>query len=469
VFRQTEKLTLALDPDLLMPVSLINSLATTEPLAELFSDSSVLRLMLDFEVALARIESKLEIIPRSAAEAIATAADPARFDIAELSSRSLRAGTPGIPLVKMLRDLVRARDTHAADFVHWGATSQDVSDTALVLLLKRAQPLIEADLVRAEQGLHRLSEEHRSTVMAGRTLLQAAPPVTFGLKAATWFAVLHRGRERLSAAFAEALVLQFGGAVGTLAALGEKGSRVTRELAAELELGCPDAPWHTRRDRLATLVCACGVLTGSLGKIARDVSLLMQTEVGEAAESPSEGRGSSSTMPHKRNPTGCAVTLAAAIRMPGLVSSYLSAMVQEQERAAGGSQSEWSIIAEIVQAMGIAAASVAEIATGLQVDADRMRKNLDATLGTIYSEKAMMLLIPKLGRDQAQQLVEQALQQAISENRQFANVLADAPEVQKALDRTTLQHLSVAEDYLGSAESFRKQQLQTSPAVDEED
>jgi 3-carboxy-cis,cis-muconate cycloisomerase len=446
-----------------MPVPLIDSLASTEALADLFSDLSLLRAMLDFEVALARVEARLGIIPRTAGDAIAAAADPNAFDIGALSRNTLRAGTPSIPLVKALTDIVRSKDSAAAGFVHWGATSQDVSDTALVMLLKRAEPLIEADLVRVRQSLHAFSEKHQSTIMLGRTLMQAAPPVTLGLKAAGWFGAVRRGHERLTQAFHEALFLQFGGAVGTLAALGDQGIAVSQELAAELGLSCPDAPWHAHRDRLAALVCACGVVTGSLGKIARDVSLLMQSEVTEAAEPQSPGRGGSSTMPHKRNPIGCAVTIAAATRVPGLVATYLSSMVQEHERSVGGVQSEWPTIAEVIQATGVAAASIAEIAEGLTVDAGSMRKNLDATHGAIYAEKAMILLAAKIGRDKAHQVLEEATRMASAQGRQLVDVLTEMPEVTKHLDRATLQQVFVAEDYLGSAESLRLRLLRPRP------
>jgi 3-carboxy-cis,cis-muconate cycloisomerase len=237
--------------------------------------------------------------------------------------------------------------------------------------------------------------------------------------------------------------------------LGDKGSEVVRELATELSLGCPDAPWHTHRDRLGTLVCACGLLTGSLGKIARDISLLMQNEVGEASEPTGEGRGGSSTMPHKRNPIGCAVTIAAAARMPGLVASYLTAMVQEHERSVGGSQSEWPTVAAVIQATGVATASIAEIAEGLTVDPARMRRNLDETRGIVFSEKAMTVLAGKLGRHKAHQLLEAAVGKAADEKRTLAEVLEEMPEVMKILDKAAVQRLAVAEDYLGSAESFR--------------
>lgn len=442
-----------------MPVRLVDSLASTEALAEIFSDQSILQAMLDFEVALARAEARAEVIPQAAAEAIAAAANPTAFDLAAFSRDTLRAGTYGIPLAKMITEIVKAKDSSAAGFVHYGATSQDASDTALVLLLKRSQPLIEADLATAEQALRSLSEKHARTTMVGRTLLQSAPPVTLGLKAAGWLAAIQRGRERLSEAFAQAFVIQFGGAVGTLAALGEKGPVVAEELASELGLACPDAPWHTHRDRLAALVCACGILTGSLGKIARDVSLLMQSEISEVSEPESEGRGGSLTMPQKRNPTGCAVTLAAANRVPGLVASFLSGMVQENERGVGGWHAEWPTIAAVMQATGVAAASIAEIAQGLRIDSTRMKENLDATGGTIYAEKAMFLLSAKLGKDQARKLVERATRDAVANHRHLKNVLREMPEVAGHLDPSAIDQLEVAEEYLGSADIFRTQQL----------
>jgi 3-carboxy-cis,cis-muconate cycloisomerase len=442
-----------------MPPRLIDSLSRTEELAEVFSDHSVLQATLQFEVALARVQERLGIIPRAAAEAIAAAADSDAFDLVALSRETLRAGTPGISLVKALTDAVRKRDSAAAGFVHWGTTSQDVADTALVLLLKKSWPLIEADLIRIDRALAKLAEQHRDTVMLGRTLLQSALPVTFGLKAASWFAAVRRGRLRLQVAFEEGLVLQFGGAAGTLAALGQQGSEVAHTLAAELGLTCPDAPWHTQRDRLAGLASACGVLTGSLGKMARDISLLMQTEVGEAFEAGTDGRGGSSTMPHKHNPIGCAVTLAASTRMPGLVASYLSAMVQEHERGTGGWQAEWTILADVMQTMGVAAASSAEVVEGLTVDKARMRQNLEATLGIIFAEKAAMILGKKIGRDAAHRLLEEATRKSVKEHRQLKEVLAGMSEVTEHLDPETLSKLDLPEDYLGSTEIFRAQQL----------
>jgi 3-carboxy-cis,cis-muconate cycloisomerase len=442
-----------------MSERLIEALATTGPLAELFSDRSVLQAMLDFEVALARAEAVAGVIPLAAADAIASAAKPEAFDVGKLAYETLRAGTPGIPLAKALTAVVRGKDAAAAGFVHWGATSQDVADTALVLLLKRVQAILVEDLARCERSLEKLSELHKNTVMLGRTLLQAAPPLTFGLKAAGWMGGIRRGRERVNAAFEDALVLQFGGASGTLASLGENGPAVAQVLAKELGLRLPESPWHTQRDRLAALICACGVLTGSLGKMASDISLLMQNEVAEAAEPGGDGRGGSSTMPHKQNPIACSLTSAAAHRVPGLVASFLSAMVQEHERGVGGWQAEWPIVSAIVQSTGLAAASMAEVAEGLSVDPKRMRANIEATNGAIFAEGAAMLLGRKIGRDRADELVKSAARAAGKENRHLANVLAEMPEVSSHVDTTELKALQVPEQYLGSAELFRKAQI----------
>jgi 3-carboxy-cis,cis-muconate cycloisomerase len=451
-----------------MPARLIESLATTGALAELFSDKSVLQAMLDFEAALARAEARVGIVPPEAATAIARAAKADEFDTSTLAHDILRAGTPGIPLVKALTERVRTTDPPAAGFVHWGATSQDVADTALVLLLKQAQSILESDLTRLEHALRGLAGQHEHTVMLGRTLMQPSPPVTFGLKAAGWLGAVRRNRKSLSAAFSEAPVLQFGGAGGTLASLGEQAIAVSRELAAQLSLGLPDAPWHTQRDRLANLICACGVLTGSLGKMARDISLLMQGEVAEAAEPGGHGRGGSSTMPHKRNPIACAVTLAAAHRTPGLVATFLSAMVQEHERGVGGWQAEWPTVAAVAEATGLAVASMAEVAEGLTVDTSRMRANIEATRGTIFAERAAMALGKKLGRDAAHRVLEQATRKSLAQGRHLAEVLAEMPEVAGQLDTAVLRQLEVPEEYLGAADEFRRSllssQAQQSPA-----
>lgn len=270
---------------------------------------------------------------------------------------------------------------------------------------------------------------------------------------------MRRGRRHLQSGFAEALVLQFGGAVGTLAALGDQGIAVATALAEELGIACPDAPWHTHRDRLAILMCSFAVTTATLGKIARDISLSMQNEIGEVAETGGEGRGGSSTMPHKRNPTGCAITLAAANRMPGLVANFLSGMIQENERGVGGWQAEWSTVSSIVQTVGVALASMTEVAEGLTVNARRMQENIDAMRGTIFAERAMILLGKALGRDVAHRVLEEATRKSIDQGMRLSEALADTPEVTAHLDFSTRRSLEDPQQYLGMAEAFRQRLL----------
>lgn len=447
-----------------MSVRLIESLATTEALAEVFSDASVLQAMFDFEIALARAEAAMKIIPRSAAKAIEKVARAEDFDVAQLARETLRAGTPGIPLVKALRKKVHAEDAAAADFVHWGATSQDVTDTALILLLQKCAATFEADLDRLENSLEKLVAQHKNTVMLGRTLLQPAPPVTFGLKAAGWSGAIRRGHARLNTAFSEALVVQFGGASGTLAALGNRGIEVGERVAKLLKLCYPDAPWHTHRDRLASVVCACAILTGSLGKIARDISLLMQAEVAEVSEPGGAGRGGSSTMPQKRNPIASSIALASANRVPGLVAAVLSQMVQEHERAVGGSQAEWATVAGVMQSTGVAIASMAEAVEGLTINRERMRQNLQSSRGTVFAEKAALLLSRKLGRERAHQLLEQATDPRKLGSGTLSEALSQMPEVRDGMSSEILHKLEDPADYLGVAHKFAERLVGRPPS-----
>lgn len=442
-----------------MAVRLIESLATTEELAQIFSDESVLQAMLDFEAALARAEAQLNIIPASVAEAIA-GIHPCDFDAAALSRGAIEASTPGVPFAKALTELVRKKESTAAAFVHWGATSQDVCDTALILLLKRAQPVLEADLGRLEENLRRISKDFRATLMLSRTLLQPAPPTTFGLKAAGWLAAIHRSHRRLRTGFSESLIVQFGGASGTLAALGKQGVAVGQRMAGDLGLAFPEAPWHAHRDRLATLVCACGVLGGALGKMARDIGLMTQDGVGEVVEPSGPGRGRSSTLPHKQNPVGSAVTLAAANRLPGLVASFLAGMAQEHERALGGWQAEWPTLASAVQTAGLAVAAMADVAEGLTVNAERMRANLDLTHGIIFAERALMLM-KRRGVDDAaaRKSLELAARKCTEQGRGLRDVLAEMPEIRDRIDPADFRDLENPEHYLGVADEFQDRLL----------
>jgi len=313
---------------------------------------------------------------------------------------------------------------------------------------------MNADLSRLQSALLRLARQHKNTVMLGRTLLQPAPPVTFGLKAAGWLGSVRRGHARFNHALSEASVLQLGGASGTLAALGNRGIEIGQEVAKRLGLSYPDAPWHSHRDRLANVVCACGILTGSLGKMARDISLLMQSEVGEGAEHGGSGRGGSSTMPQKRNPIGSTLALAAANRVPGLTAAFLSQMVQEHERAAGGWQAEWATIADLVQSTGVAVASMAEAAEGLTVNEKRMRANIKSRRGTVFAEKATLLLSRKIGREAAHRLLEQATDPAQEWDGTLTELLQEMPDVRDLIDKEVLRKLEDSEDYLGVAREF---------------
>ena len=433
-------------------MSLIDSLGTTDALADVFSDRSVLQAMLDVEVALAQAAAEAGLIPGRAAEAIAAAAHAERFDATAIGRSTRESGTPAIALVKALTYAVRAIDPASAAFVHWGATSQDVTDTALALLLKRAKPLIEADQGRIDAALRRLSEEHARTVMLGRTLLQPAVPITFGLKAARWQAGIARGWTRLAAAWEEGLAVQFGGAAGTRAAAGGRGSGMAASIAARR--GRASAPpWHAERDRLAAISCAAGLYVSALAKGATDVVLLMQAEVGEVAEPG----GGSSTMPQKQNPAGSALVIAAATRMPGLVAAHLASMVQAHERSAGSGHAEWAVIAAAVQTTGAAAAAFAAVADGLRVDAARMRRNLDAMQGMVFAERAVFLLAGALGRERAQSLVEEAVARARESGENLAQALSRMPDATAILTPRDLQDLEDPERYLGDAEALRRE------------
>ena len=319
------------------------------------------------------------MIPKAAAPAIEARCQANLFDFEALARAAALSGNTAIPMVKALTALVGKKDRHAAGYVHWGATSQDAMDTGLVLQLRNAFELIDADLARLADALARLAKKHKRTPMAGRTWLQQALPVTLGLKAAGALSSVERHRARLHELRARVLVIQFGGAAGTLASLGNRGLDIAKALAAELKLGVPDIPWHAHRDRVAEVATTLGLLVGTLGKIARDVSLLMQTEISEAFEPAAPGRGGSSTLPHKRNPVGCAVVLAAATKVPALVSVMLAAMVQEHERGLGNWHAEWETLPEICMLSAGALEQLTQVIEGLEIDTARMRRNLDVT------------------------------------------------------------------------------------------
>jgi 3-carboxy-cis,cis-muconate cycloisomerase len=443
--------------------ALLLPLLGSRAVAELFSDAARLQGMLDFEAALAAAEAEVGVIPAAAAAAIGAHCRAGLIDLDGFADDAAQAGNLLIPLVKRLTAAVARADRDAARFVHWGATSQDAIDTGLVLQLRGACDTIERDLGRLADGLAALAEAHRRTPEVGRTWLQHALPITFGLKAAGWLDAVERQRARLGGLAPRVFVLQFGGAAGTLASLGDRGLAVAEALARRLDLALPALPWHTARDRFAELGALFGLIVGTVGKIARDVSLLMQTDVGEAFEPAGAGRGGSSTMPHKRNPVAAAAVLAAATRAPGLVATLMSAQVQEHERGLGGWHAEWVALPELAVLTAGALAQTAETITGLDVDAARMRANLDATHGLIMAEAVMMALGAKLGRLEAHHLVEAACRRAVAEGRHLRAVLGDDPTVAAQLDTAALDRLFDPLNYLGAADALISRVLAARP------
>lgn len=422
-------------------------------MSDALTDRGRLRAMLEVEAALAEVESSLGVIPSTAAKAIREAARVDLFDERQLIEEARRAGNPAIPLVRRLTEKVAAHDPDAARYVHWGATSQDIIDTALVLQLRESIPEIVRDLERAASAAAQHATRHAGTVMAGRTWLQHSTPITFGLKSAGWHDALRRVQRNLQEAFERTLVLQFGGASGTLAALGPLGLDVADSLGTRLQLSVPPMPWHSHRDRLAALACALGVAAGTLGKIGRDLALLAQTEVGEVHDRTADA-GGSSTMPHKRNPVGAATALAVAIRAPGLVATLLSAMPQEHERGLGGWQAEWDAVPELVAAVADSAAAMAASVEDLIVEPARMTANLEITHGLIMSEAIAMRLAPRLGRSEAHAVVAAACRRAIDERRHLRDVLLDDSSVTTLLSRNEISDAFATERYLGATARF---------------
>jgi 3-carboxy-cis,cis-muconate cycloisomerase len=415
--------------------------------------------MLDFEAALARAEAAVGVIPASAVAAIEAACKADQFDLAALADAATRSGNLAIPLVKTLTAKVAKADAEAARYVHWGATSQDVIDSATMLGLRAAIDALLADLDRAIAGFAALAVKHRNTAVVARTWLQHALPMPFGLKLAQYASALHRSRLRLKRLRTEGLALQFGGAAGTLAALDDKGLVVAEQLAKELQLPLPDAPWHTHRDRIAEVASVLAILSGSCGKIARDVSLMMQTDVGEAFEPSGEGRGGSSTMPHKRNPVASASALGAATMAPNLAATIFAAQIQDHERSAGPWHAEWPTLPTLLLVTSGALAAIVDIAEGLEVDVERMRLNLDETHGLIMAEAVTFALAEKLGKSDAHHLVEAATKRAVAEKKHLRDILTADPKVSAQLSAAAIAKLFEPMDYQGVSQALIDRQL----------
>jgi len=438
----------------LNPSSLLTPLISSAAMRAVVDDRAHLQRMLDFEAALARAEAAVAVVPASCVDPIAAACKAERYDLAALGEAAARAGNVASPLVAALTDEVAKTDAEAARFVHWGAAAQDLIDSALMLELRAGIDVLITDLNSAIDGFTAIAGRHRRTAAVARTSLQHALPMPFGLKIAGYAAALARSRERLRRLRKEALVLQFGGAAGTLASLGENGLAVTDRLAALLDLPAPDAPWHAHSDRLAEIASAFAILTGTCGKIARDVALLMQTEVGEAHEPPRAHTGEAAGLPHKRNPNTAAVGITAAAIAPNLLATIIAGQVQEHERGLGGWQAQWHSIPALLLVTSGALAAVAEMAQGLETDAERMRSNLDVAQGLIMIEAVSMALGAKLGPHQAKLIVEEAGKLAISSKRHLNSILAEDPRVTAHMTPGELARLFELMGYQGVAQTY---------------
>lgn len=438
-----------------MPINPVDSqvfgtLYGSDAMRAVFDDRAYFQRLLDVELALARVQARLGIIPAEAATAISQAAKVEHLDFSQLAASTRDVGYPVVGVVKGLSQAAG----EAGRWTHWGATTQDIMDTALVMQIRDGLTLIRAELTQIIYALARQADAYRHTVMPGRTHLQHALPITFGLKCAMWLQPLIWHVQRLDELRSRVELVQFGGAAGTLASLGEQGLAVMEGLAQELGLSAPPAPWHVARDGLAEAVSFLGLLCGSFAKIATDIILLAQTEVGEVAEPYVEGRGSSSTMPQKRNPIASEYILAAARAVQALVPVMQGTMAQDHERATGPWQAELLALPQSFVLAHGAALHVRTIADGMVVDAERMRCNLDSSGGLILAEAVMMGLAPYLGRGEAHHVVQRDVATALAEHVPLAEVLNRDPAVTSQLDADAIHRLTDPQAYLGSASIF---------------
>jgi 3-carboxy-cis,cis-muconate cycloisomerase len=437
----------------------LGSLFSTLEMKNVFSDSSTLARYTETEVALALAEGKLGLIPADAAKTIAERAPNIALDMDRLERETHNVGYPILPLVHQLAEGLGG----AGKFLHWGATTQDIMDTALVLQIRAGLDLVEADLRGVAAQLRRLSAEYRDTPMAGRTHLQHALPVTFGLKTAIWLGMVERNLERLQQLRPRVLVGQFAGAGGTLASLGNRGLDVQVAMMAELKLGVPETTWHTARDGLAETAQWLGLVTTSLAKMALDVSLMMANEFGEVFEPFVQGRGASSTMPQKRNPISCEVMIGAAKTVRHLAGLALDGAVQDFERATGPWQAEWVALPEAFLHTAGAVSQALFMLTGLEVDTQRMRQNLDSTGGLIVAEAVMMGLAPALGRNEAHDVVYAACRIALEQKRTLADVLKANDDVTRLVSLTQIDAMCEPTNYLGCAAQMVDKALAAKP------
>ena len=429
---------------------ILGTLYGSDAMRAVFAEQAYFQRMLDVEAALARVQGRMGIIPQDAADAIVQAA---RYENLRVEELAASARNVGYPVIGLVTELSRAAGD-AGGWTHWGATTQDIMDTATVLQVRDGLALIDTELRAIATALAGQAEKYRDTVMAGRTHLQQALPTTFGLKCAIWGHPFLDHMTRLAQLRPRVEMVEFAGAAGTLASLGDQGIAVMEGLAAELGLGAPATPWHVRRDAIAETVSLLGLICGSLAKLATDIILLAQTEVGEVAEPYVAGRGASSTMPQKRNPIAAEYILAASRNVQALVPMMLGAMAQDHERATGPWQSEALAVPQAFVLTHGALLHARSIAEGMVVDPARMRANLDITHGLIVSEAVMMGLAPVLGRGEAHHVVKHACDVALSERISLADALGRDPAVASRLDRAAIERLIDPAQYLGAAQAF---------------
>jgi len=419
----------------------------TAAMREVFSDHALLSRYIEVEIALAKAEARCGVIPQAAADAIAARTDVAALDFDALRRETDIVGYPILPLVHQIAQ----QCGEAGRYVHWGATTQDIMDSALVLQLRAGLAIIDRDIAALRDILAGLSRRHRDTPMAGRTHLQQALPVTFGYKTAIWLSMFDRHAERLAQLKPRVLVGQFAGAAGTLASLGDKGFAVQQALCEELGLGVPVATWHVARDALAETVNFLALVTGSLGKIAFDIMIMASTEFGELYEPFVKGRGASSTMPQKRNPISSELMLAASKAVRQHAGLMLDAMVQDFERATGPWHAEWIAIPESFVLTAGALHQAKFALAGLVVDEQKMAANLGISRGLIVAEAVMMGLAPMIGRQDAHDVVYDACRLANENGLTLADALSADPRVSARIDRATIDRLTSPGNYLGLA------------------
>ena len=443
-----------------MAGELFGPIFVPDEFGEAVSGRAWLRAMLDAEGALALALARAGLIPGQAAETIVSCCDVDRFDPEEIGHQGRAQGNPVPPLVRALAAAVSGVSEDAASHVHKGATSQDIVDTAAMLVSRHALGLILTEVEGIAAACARLADTHRDTMMPGRTLLQQALPTTFGKKAAGWLVSVLEARDRLLAVREAGLAVQLGGAAGTLASLGPAGTRVLGEFARELELVEPVVPWHTDRVRISELGNALALVAGVLGKISQDVILMAQTEVGEVAEPAGEGRGGSSTLPHKQNPILSVIAVANARRVFDLSHTLQAAAVGEHERAAGAWHSEWEVLSDGLALTGGAAAAVREVTEGLEVYPEKMRRNLDATGGLLLAENVTTVAAEHLGRLEAHDLVEGASHRVLEGGKSLREELSSEPGLGEVLSGEEIDAALDPAGYLGSAGAFVDRALQ---------